>query len=473
MENKKAFSDIFRVTVSNILKLASGVLVGFLLPKIIGVTDYGYYKTFTLYVTYIGLFHLGINDGIYLYFGGKEYEELNKPKFRTYFFILVSIEIAISFLIILISIFVLDGELKFIFISLSIFLIFNNITAYYQYISQATRRFTELSFRNVIQSIFIAIGVLACAFFYYKLGFHITYRHFTVIYIIIFGFLMIWYIYTYREISFGEKVVLKEGFNDIKEFIKLGLPLMISNLCSSLILNLDRQFVSTLYNTDTYAIYAFAYNMLALITTATSAIAVVLYPNLKRMDESTLRKNMDRLIQAVMIIVYCGLVVYFPLCKFVLWFLPQYAESLFIFRIIFPGLAISSSITIVIHNYYKTIGQNLLFFKQSLIVLLISGIFNYIAYRLFDTTAAISWASIIVMVFWFFVSESYFIKRFSIPWKRTSIYMIIMMLSFYVITYFDNLVVAFIVYIIAFVVITYVLLNKTIKSFLKKIPKNL
>ena len=52
----KTIKDILKVTFSNACILLSGILVGFLLPKIIDQVDYGYYKTFTLYIAYIGLF---------------------------------------------------------------------------------------------------------------------------------------------------------------------------------------------------------------------------------------------------------------------------------------------------------------------------------------------------------------------------------------------------------------------------------
>ena len=65
-----------KVTTSNIIKLFAGVVVGFILPKIIGVSDYGYHKTFTLYATYVSLLSFGIVDGIYLKYGGKNYSDL-------------------------------------------------------------------------------------------------------------------------------------------------------------------------------------------------------------------------------------------------------------------------------------------------------------------------------------------------------------------------------------------------------------
>ena len=63
---KGSATDVFKVSASNVVKLLAGALVAFVLPKLIGVSDYGYFKTFTLYATYVGLFHLGICDGIYL-----------------------------------------------------------------------------------------------------------------------------------------------------------------------------------------------------------------------------------------------------------------------------------------------------------------------------------------------------------------------------------------------------------------------
>ena len=80
----KVVKNIILVALSNILTLISGVLVGFVLPKIMSKADYGYYKTFTLYFSYIGLFPLGFIDGIYLIYAGLNYKDLNKNKFRLY-----------------------------------------------------------------------------------------------------------------------------------------------------------------------------------------------------------------------------------------------------------------------------------------------------------------------------------------------------------------------------------------------------
>lgn len=199
--------DIVKVSLSNIVKLLSGVLIAFLLPKIIGVTDYGYYKVFTLYATYMGLFHLGICDGIYLKYGGSDYQTLDKTKFRFYSQSFMLIEMIVALIVAVFSLVALEGEYEFIGLSLAFYIVFINITGFYQIVSQVTRRFKELSFRNVLQSGLLTVSLLILAVLNQGMEIDISYRVFTAIYISVIAFLAFWYIYTYRDLTFGEKKV--------------------------------------------------------------------------------------------------------------------------------------------------------------------------------------------------------------------------------------------------------------------------
>ena len=60
---KKGILVIFK---ANIISLLFNLLTSFLLPKYLTVDSYAAIKTFQLYVTYVGLFHLGYADGMYL-----------------------------------------------------------------------------------------------------------------------------------------------------------------------------------------------------------------------------------------------------------------------------------------------------------------------------------------------------------------------------------------------------------------------
>lgn len=439
--------------------------MGFLLPKIVGVTDYGYYKTFTLYATYIGLFHFGIADGILLKFGGYDYENLDRPNFRFYSSVYAGTEAIIGAIVCAVSLIFLTEEYSFIFFWLGLYLVAHNVTGYYQSISQATSRFKELSSRNVIQSALTVLAILALWIYQKASKGQVSYRAYTIIYVLIAVALAGWYIYTYRDITFNKRAIL---WKDIPSLIKLGFPLTIANLCASLVLTLDRQFVNVLFDKDTYAVYAFAYNMLSLVTTATGAISTVLYPNLKKAKKEILEKNYSKLISTVLGFVFGCLVLYFPLCIFVKWFLPKFTDSLLIYRIIFPGLAISSAISIVMNNYYKTMNQSFLYFKKSVVILIVSGIANYIAYFFFHTPASISISSIITMLIWYVYVESVFINKYRVKRSKNIIYMLAMMVSFYVITEIPNHYLSGAVYVVVFLFLTYLMVWKDIRSFLHK-----
>ncbi|MDE6584947.1 MAG: oligosaccharide flippase family protein, partial [Anaeroplasmataceae bacterium] len=280
--------------------------------------------------------------------------------------------------------------------------------------------------------------------------------------------LTLWYIFTYRKIIFGKMEKLKETFKEVFSLIKIGLPLLFANLSATLILTLDRQVVNMLFSNADYAVYAFAYNMLSLVTVAISAISTVIYPTLKRTSEETLKDNYSRLITIVLIFVNLTLCSYYPLCFIIDWILPKYLDSLVIFRIIFPGLAISSCITVIMHNYYKILGENKIYFIKSLIIIALSLVANIGAYFIRKSMLDISIASIIVMIFWNIFIERHFVKKFNIKWVKNFIYMLIMVVYFYLITFIENYYLGFALHCVSFVLITGLYYFMELKQIIKK-----
>lgn len=470
LSTKKTINNILKVLFSNILKLFSGILISFLLPKIIGVTDYGYYKTFTLYASYVGLFHFGFIDGIYLKYGDKNIDELDKSSFRFFFSFLVILEILISILVGVVALLGLHGEIRFIFLCLAIFLFANNLLTYYQTISQITNRFNEYSLRTIIQSILISASIVILWLINKYTNLNQSYRLFTCMYVGIFLLLMIWYIFTYRDLSFGKSKRISK--REIGKLIKIGIPLLVANLCSTFILNADRQFVSIFFDMDTYAIYAFAYNMLGLGTTALSAISTVIYPLLKRTNDNNLKSIYSKGKIVILILSFACLLFFFPLKAFIFWFLPKYESSLQIFRIILPGLAISSIITIIMHNFYKIEGKEVQFFVKSVLILALSIIANFVAYLIFKTTIAISIASIVVMIAWYLLIEAYFVKKHQMRFIKDFSFLVLMMIIFYLVTIWEIWYASMLLYLFSFVILVFIFYSKDLKTLFLLVRKN-
>lgn len=466
-KTKDILINTLRVTFGNCMSILSGVIVGFLIPKILPMSDYGFYKTFTLYTAYLGFFHLGITDGIVLRYGGKNYDELDRPRFRSYFRWYLIINCLFGALAVLAGAFVPDNKIRFILIMLGLDLICVNITTYYQQLSQITERFGEFSLRQTLYSA-VNIAVVVVLFIMYRCGTEIKYEIYVASVVAINAAVALWYIFTYRSISIGKPLPLGDTSKDIKDLIRIGFPLLFANLCSSIIFTLDRQFVNVLFDTETYAVYAFAYNMLSLITVATSAVATVIYPYLKRVTAEEIKEYFGYLTGGVMAFVYGASALYFPLCLFVQWFLPNYVPSLPIFRIIFPGLAISCTVTVVFHNYYKVLGKNTEYFKKTLAVLAVSAAANAAAYLIFRSTYAISIASVVTMVFWYLFAERLFVREYRYDGKKNFAYLISMLLLFYAVTAIKSIPVGLVLYVLVYALVTVAFFFKDIKNIIKK-----
>ncbi|MBQ6782373.1 MAG: oligosaccharide flippase family protein [Acholeplasmatales bacterium] len=431
-QEKKIFRNIIFVAVSNIITLLAGVLVGFVIPKILTITDYGYYKIFTMYFAYTGLFHFGFCDGIFLYFAGKKYDNLNREKFRLYSKFMLVTQSIVSIAIIGISMCFIGSEYMPILLFVGLCLFGNNITNYYQMISQITFRFRELSLINSIKSILtiVSIVVLYLLFKFTDFGF-ISYIVYVTIFTVIFYLFVFFYIIVYRDITFGKTAKLNDSKKDIFLFFKIGFPLLLSNLITVLLLNIDRQFVSIWYTTEEYSMYAFAYNLLNLVTTCISAIATVLYPSLKSKSKDELKKTYHSMNGIIMSIVTCGLMGYFPLVFIVRWILPNYTQSLDIYKIVYPGLLFSSSVSIVLANYYKSLNRIKSFFIISLIALIISVVADVIVYHTIGTMESISLASVGVLFIYYLLTELYLTKKLSIVNFKNMFFSILITCGFY------------------------------------------
>ena len=72
------YKNLFYTIASNIVSFACSVLITLIIPKRLGIDDYGYFQLYLFYTTYIGFLHLGWADGVLLRYGGAYYEILDK-----------------------------------------------------------------------------------------------------------------------------------------------------------------------------------------------------------------------------------------------------------------------------------------------------------------------------------------------------------------------------------------------------------
>lgn len=466
---KKLYKNIINVALSNMLLVIAGIVSSFILPKVLGVTDYGYYKIFNLYTTYIVFFDIGIANGVYLKYGGYTFEELPLERMRKYFRILLYLQIFFAFLIVILACLFSRGDYRVIFIDLALYTVVNNIANYFEKISIMIGDFGPNIRRNILKSILtIFIVIISYVAIYFQIDMS-KYQIYTILFIIMYGIIAFQYSSLYKRLIFGKAEDYSNIKNDFIDIIKMGTVLLFADMISNLILNLDRQFVSMLYNINTYSIYSFAYSMLKIVILAVSAIASVLYPTLKRMGREQMGKSYTTSVDIVSIISIGALLGYYPLAMIVEWWLPAYVSSLPIFMVLFPSISISSIISIIMINHYKALKKQEVYFWFSVIVLGIAFITNMIAQVVIAKPIGFSVASVLTMIVWYMMSDIYLCKKYVVKNFSNYIFLISMMLGYYVCAiYFKSYVLGFCINLVYFIIIITCFYGKILKVTLLK-----
>ena len=426
-----AVNGILLVAAGNAALLIAKALTWLVVPRILGVVEYGYYKTFTLYLVYVMLLHFGFPDGILLIYGGQNYGRINQMEFRINTRFFTVFQIIVSAFIIGISLCLCQGMRCFIFCMIGLDGLFVNLATYYKFISQAVMRFKEYTLRNVMQAV-MQIGVVVIIIFLKKLDVLEPNGAFYILCIVLIdAMLLVWYMKTYSDITFGRVGSVKRQFSKIKKIFMKGILLTISFQVAHLVFFLDSQMVEMLFDVETYSLYAFAYSIANMITVVVSAIATVMFPSLKRLKIEDAVSKFPALMATISVIVFFLLASYFPLSAFIRWFLPDYAAALDYLQIIMPGLALTSCINMIIFTYYKVLNRLKQYLYIALAMLLTGGILNGAGYILFREPMAFSIASIMTLLIWYICSAAYLFQNFHMKWVKNFAYVFLEMMIFY------------------------------------------
>ena len=108
---KKGFLKTSAYAVfSQIVSLGCGIVTSLLLRKNLGIEQFGYWQYFFLCSSYVGLFHFGFSDDIYLVLGGKKFSEINRKQYYPRLLLVSFLQMVIALLVALYSYLFLKGS---------------------------------------------------------------------------------------------------------------------------------------------------------------------------------------------------------------------------------------------------------------------------------------------------------------------------------------------------------------------------
>lgn len=363
------------------------------------VEGYGYWEVYLLYTSYVGILTFGYNDGIYLKYGERNYDQLPVSLLRsaTRLFAVLMFAITLTFsLLVLLSSAEYDLKFALFFACSNIFVL--AVSCFFVFICQITNQFKYYSLFSTIDKIAVLITIF--------LLFIINQENYE--FVIIADFIakigvLVLMVSKMPELVFGPQESLKESWKFMLSNMSVGIKLMIANLMSMLLIGAGKFIVQFLGDISTFAVFSFGISITGLVLTAITAISLVLYPAIKRMSESRYGELFRKLNSFTRIISISSLLVYYPVCILVEKFYPNYLGVLSYLSFLFLTVFYQCKITLVNNTFYKVLRLE----KQLLIAnLSCVALFCVIALISFSLTKAIDSIAISIFVAMCFRSYS-------------------------------------------------------------------
>jgi len=475
MENERFFqgkqdlrsfsSDLIVYGLGQIIVLVLGIVQLLILPKYLSMDDYGYFRVFILYGSYVGILHLGFIDGALVRWAGKQLPDITHEVRISIRFLLLE-QVLIILPLMGLSFFIFNGINKTIALLILIYALIANVSTLFMFIFQAVKKFKLLTIFNIgRQAIFLVLLIPIII-----LGFA-TYFYVIVAMLCTFLATLILFIMSMKIKPMKESSHFSSAWLFGKSNINIGIYILSGNFIYIIFTTIDRLLVNYHFSIVDFAIYNFSVSVSTSVYTLVSAVSQVFFPYLAALEDDAKTYIYQMTKPAVTLFWAATLIIYFPFTKFIEFYLPNYLESLPILKILLCTVGFCAPIQILHINYYKAYKKQKLYFINGAIALVFAFILYLVIIQLYGTLISIAFVTLISFLFWYLVNiislRSIFketTKQMMIDIAVIGCFVIGFFISFFIFEYFLY---QMIVYVILFIIITRVFLKNQMAELLQ------
>lgn len=451
--DKKLKKGILVVLIANIVNVFFSLATNFLLPKYLSIESYAGIKEFQLYVSYVGLFHLGFVDGIYLKYGGKKLDKKVDSEFYVDMSTMCIFQIVITFGVLVVAI-ILRNYILFFF---AISILPQNMSNYFKFLYQAMGEFTLYGKAMNLSTISSFVLNMVLLFliridedFWYIFGYVVLY-------------FLIWFA---LDLYFRKNHILQKGnifsFSSWIGNVKSGFLLTLGNLSSIFLTSMDRWFVKVLMSTMDFAQYSFAVSVENFLNLAITPVTTTLYNYFCRVKDE---EEHQKVFKNVVVFASAIPVAAFPV-KFVMEnFLKKYMDAMVVVFLLFSAQMFYTVIRSVYVNLYKVQRKQNIYFVKLVIVLVLGFILNCVCYAIANVKESFAVGTLLSTIVWFFLAKRDFqYLKCSI---KTEFYLFMQFFSFLVIGFTFPSIIGCVMYILVTVILLKILMNDTLCNLVK------
>lgn len=351
MDTRRLLGNFGVAAVAQGMSLLLSVLVSFMVPKLLGASEFGYWQLFIFYSSYAGFFLLGINDGIYLVNGGKTVGQIDRRSVASQFLCGMAIQAIFAVSIGLVAMcLVKDQERSFVLVMTGAYLLVSNAAGFLGYVFQAINETRWYSESVIISKMALFIMILVLVAFRV-----LSVEIYVVAYFVSQCFALAYCVIKARFLFTSDLLPFARAAAETLASAKVGINLTLANIASMLVLGVARFVVDAEWGIETFGQFSFALTLENFFLVFISQLAMVLFPALRQSSIEEKKRWFVKLRDGLSLLLPLAYVLYFPMSVIVKWWLPTYSDAVDYLSLLLPICVFESKMSLIGTTYYKVL----------------------------------------------------------------------------------------------------------------------
>ena len=349
LDYRRITKDFLIAAVAQGFGFILGVVTSLIVPKLLSLESFGYWQLFLFYSSFVGFFHFGLNDGVYLIKGGQSRRDINGKEIRSQFAFGVGFQLLIALALVIMAmagVFGVDRE--FVIMATAGYLLVSNATSFLGLLLQAMNETRVYSWSLMVNQVafLCALTLLLCLGVY-------DYHQYIVFYILAKLCALLFCVVRTREIILGGLLPFGQLVEKSIESIRVGIKLTIANITSMLIFGIVRFAVDLNWGIEAFGQLSLAISLMSFVLTFVSQLGMVLFPALRDAGAEEVNAFFFKLRDASMLLFPIVYVLYGPLAFAIALWLPQYQTAVSWFALLLPACVYDGKMNICYMTYFK------------------------------------------------------------------------------------------------------------------------
>lgn len=350
--NKRAILQNMSVAfLAQGVSMCLSILQTLLVPKVLGVEQYGYWQLYIFYISYVGFFHLGLSSGVYLATGGQTRDEMDKSSIKSQMIFGATYQTCMAVTIILLSQCLNVGyERTFVVVMTAVYLVLQNLATFMMNELQCMNETKKSSYSSIVERIAFLVPLL----FFLTLRIR-TFEPYVFAYTASTIVQLLYCSWHLREFWFAPFLGMRKAAQLGWESIKIGFPMMLANIASMLILGIGRFFIDAAWGIETFGKLSLALSLVSFFLAFVSQASMVLFPSLRQADKGEVRSFYKAARDAMGLLFPAVYALYFPLAWILSMWLPEYASSFVYLILLLPICVFDSKMNITGVTFFNVL----------------------------------------------------------------------------------------------------------------------